>query len=341
MEARSKRLAPAHSTDSQSRGTTVHENATFFSTKDFIEAWARSFSSEYRLVTLPVIGSGTPRKMYALQVVDQYRSRYVSLGPVGLYASPGWNGQLERATLEAILRRLMTFRTRGFVWNVRFDHEPLAAGLSSVGLKFERISTHVLPLKQDYEQVFAGYSATMRNHIRKAQRRGVRVRAAETDEDVRAYYEVHMKLVKQRQDKEGYGPVYPIGLFQELIKIREGARLLVAEVGECVVAGGLFFRDGSSVMYWHGASDRDYSHLFPSCAVLDEAICWACADGAEFFNFGGSAGIASLEQFKSFWGARPELNWTFEWNSPIWRRFSRMKSAIGTWRFGQRDLFSH
>ena len=75
------------------------QNATLFSTKDFIEAWSRSLGSKYSPLAIPVTGSETPRKMYALQTSDRYGSRYVSLGPVGLYASPGWNGQLDRSTL--------------------------------------------------------------------------------------------------------------------------------------------------------------------------------------------------------------------------------------------------
>ena len=273
---------------------------------------------------------GLREKCMRIQSTDRYRSRHILLGPMGLYASPGWDGQLHRFTLEGILHKIMTFRTRRFVWNVRFDHEPLATGLSLLGLKSERVSTQVLPLKSEYDHVFADYSATIRNHIRKAYRRGIRVREATSAGDIRAYHAVHLRLAEQ---KAGYRFTYPIELFFALTGIHGAARLLIAEVDEQVVAGGLFFRDGNSVMYWHGASDRAYSHLYPSCAVLDRAICWACEVGAAFFNFGGSAGIDSLERFKSTWGARRELNWTFEWDNPLWARLGRVKESL---RIGSR-----
>ena len=47
-----------------------------------------------------------------------------------------------------------------------------------------------------------------------------------------------------------------------------------------------------------------------------------------FVDFGGSAGIASLEQFKSSWGARPEMNWVFEWKNPLWASLSALKSRL-------------
>jgi len=185
----------------------------------------------------------------------------------------------------------------------------------------------VLDLQHGYERAASGYSASIGNQIRKARRRGVHVRVAQDEEDVRAYHDLHTRLVQQ---KEWQGYHYPLALFLELTQLRSSVRVLVAESEGRIVAGGLFFRDGCSVMYWHGASDREYSHLFASRSVVDEAIRWACDTGAEFLNFGGSAGLASLEQFKSAWGARPELNWSFEWTNPVWQRLSRLKPAIGS-----------
>ena len=63
----------------------------------------------------------------------------------------------------------------------------------------------------------------------------------------------------------------------ELAKLRDSARFVVAEYKSRIIAGGLFVRDGSSVVYYlQGVSDRDYSHMFPSCPVIAEGIRWAC-----------------------------------------------------------------
>jgi hypothetical protein len=267
--------------------------------------------------------------MYAVETPARYWSRYVSLAPYHLPASPGWHGELELSTLKRILQRLTGPRTRGFVWHVRFDHESLAAGLTSLGFQAQRSSTYVLYLNRNYEEIFAGYSATIRNHVRKARRRAVRVRDAHVLADVRAYYEVHMRLVRQKQQTGHYGYVYPIELLIELFKLDGTARLLVAEWEGQIVGGGLFLRDGCSVYYFHGASDRDYSHLYPLCAVLDEAIRWACESGASFFNFTGAPGLPTLEKFKSSWGTCREFNWTFEWFNPFWARLASVKDKIG------------
>lgn len=151
------------------------------------------------------------------------------------------------------------------------------------------------------------------------------VQDAVDSSDVLAYYEVYKRLVDR---KGSYRSFYPVELFFELIKIRGAVRLLVAKSKEQVIAGGLFFCDGESVMYWHGASDRAYSHLFPSCAVLDEVIRWSCENGVRYFNFGNSGGIISLEKFKSYWGANFESNWVFGWTNPLWACLAYVKNYV-------------
>ena len=298
---------------------------TCFSASDFVGALTRSFGEEYRPLAVPIRGSGPPRTMYGIQHPTSYGRRFLLLAPFSLYASPGWQGQLRQSTLDGILGRLTGIRTSSFIWNVRFDHKQLADGLISSGLKFSQTPTRVLDLTPGYERTFAGYNATIRNQVRRARRIGVSVRETTNRDSVSEYHRIYTRLAQQRG---GYGDTYPVKLFLELVEVRSIARLLVAEYEGRVIGGGLFFQDGNSVLYWHAASDREYSRFYPSCAVLDEAIRWACESGATFFNFGGSVGLSSLDQFKSFWGARTELNCEFEWTNPFWARMSNFKARL-------------
>jgi len=87
-----------------------------------------------------------------------------------------------------------------------------------------------------------------------------------------------------------------------------GYAVLVAEYDRRIVAGGLFVRDDSDVIYYlHGVQDRSFSHLFPSCAVIDEGIRWACESGATVVNLGMAHKNSSLDDFKSSWGAHPDV----------------------------------
>jgi len=299
----------------------MHE--TFFSSREFAEAWARSGSGH--VLGIPVRGSGSPRTIFGIQDTEHYFRRSISLGPFGGYASPGWENYLEQSTVRGVLDRLRGVRTTKIVWNVRFDHQPLAAVLESLGLEPVSIPTHVLHLQEDYDMVFAGYNATMRNHVRRSRKMGVRLRDGLEENDVRAFYRVYSNLVQQ---KPGFQLALPVELFINLLRTGKSARLVLAEVEEEVVAGGFFLKDGCTVLYYMGASDRDYSKYFPSCAVMDEAIRWACETGADFFNFGSSGDLEKLKQFKSFWGAQEENSWQFVWQNPFWNRISQWKARF-------------
>lgn len=299
---------------------------TFFSTEKFVGAWCRSFRTGLRPLAIAVRGSGPPRTMHAVAAPVPWGLRSVALGPMGLYASPGWGGGAPgRSILLRIVRRLKRLDIVSGVWNVRFDHGELAGCLASLNLPFERTSTHALHVEKDYDRVFARYNATTRNQVRKTRRLAVQVRDARGPDEVAAYYEVHRLHALQHG---GFGQLYPLELFVELTALTGAVRLLVAEWEGRIIAGGLFFVDGCSVLYWHAASDRAYSHCFPAFAVLDHAIQWACERGAAFVNFGGSGGIDSLERFKEAWGASRELNWCFEWHNPFWRSLGRLKRCL-------------
>jgi lipid II:glycine glycyltransferase (peptidoglycan interpeptide bridge formation enzyme) len=113
--------------------------------------------------------------------------------------------------------------------------------------------------------------------------------------------------------------VYDQSLFQELLKLREDVIFFSAEHSDRMIGGGWFFRDGNELLYWHGAMDYEYSRCFPLYAVINMAINLAWEERFLYFNMGSSLGSESLEQFKSFWGAKPKTCWQFEWRNPLWK----------------------
>jgi lipid II:glycine glycyltransferase (peptidoglycan interpeptide bridge formation enzyme) len=289
-----------------------------------VEAYARGRGPAYGAKDLAPSGSDPDRKLFALEFREPLGLRSYTLAPCSLYATPRWKGALDPATLRSIVGRLKTFRVRKFGWRVAFEDGELAKGLSALGVESRPETTHVLHLGEGYERVFAACSASIRNQVRKSRARGVTVRQARDEESIRGYYQVHTELAEQ---KGTYEFVYPLALIFELAGL-SFSRLLVAEYERRIVGGAFFFVDDRSVVYWHGATDRAYSHLFPARSVMDEAIRWACAENRRYLNLGASAGIASLERFKESWGARTEVNRVFGWRNPVWELITRLKRSL-------------
>ena len=305
------------------------DHVTIFSTAEFVDSWCRAFSGCEPLA-IEVEGSGPPRTMHLVKTSMRYGLWNIS-GPKAddLWASPGWTGELSQMTVKQILHQLRVMRTKWLRWQVRFDHEPLAIILSSLGLAHKRVQIHVLRLDKGYGDLFEHYHATTRNHVRKAARRGVVVRDTCDMEDVLAYQAIY----SQHAQNKDWGFVYPAQLTMELAKMTEKACLKVAQYNGEIVGGALFVRDGNSVYYLHGVADRDYSNLFPASAVLDAGIQWACENGAKFFNLGNS-GISPINQalakFKYSWGAKIEQNWLFDWENPLWKCAAQLKARVSS-----------
>ena len=140
-------------------------------------------------------------------------------------------------------------------------------------------------------------------------------------EDVSAYYAIHRELSDQKERTEDY----PLRLFVELASLEE-THLLLAEHRGQVIGGAVFFLDGNSLFYWHGASSRAHAGVFPTCAIFDHAIRMAVESRLATVNLGASLGVSSLEQFKASWGASPHNYWKFEWKNPLWLTLKRVRA---------------
>jgi len=294
---------------------------TLFSQGRFVNAIVQSVGDSCRPVELR---SETSRStVFGVETVHSYGRRSIALAPFGLYAHPSGSGDLEAAVTD-IIRQLKTFSTATFQWSVRFDHVPLAEALVRRGLPFSRPVTHVLLLDRDYERTFANFNSTTRNLVRRAKRDGVLVRCTQHADDVTAYYKMHTKLASE---KGTYRSLYPEVMFDELVKLDKDVVFVVAEVQGNIAGGAWLFRDGDTFLYWHAATDRTYSRYSPSYAILNHAIRMAHEEGRKAFNLGGSIGIASLEDFKSKWGAEPQCCWHFSWQNPLWQMVQKVRSV--------------
>ena len=302
-----------------------NDHTTIFSTREFVESWCRAFDG-CEPFAVEVHGSGPDRIMHMVKGTMRYGTYSLSCGQSqNLWTSPGWIGELSRATVQDILNQLIGIRTRSLLWQVRFDHEQLANMLLALGLRHRRIPIQVVETDRDYDQVFANYSATARKLVRRAIRNGVVVRNTCDVQDILAFQAIYFR---HAQDNK-WRFVFPAQLIMDLVKFPELAIFKVVEHEDVIIGGALFLRDGNSVYDLIGIGDtKKYKELFPVYAVTDAGIQWACEIGAQFFNLGNSGDRKMLAEFKSIWGARIETNWLLGWENPIWRRATKLKSVV-------------
>lgn len=169
------------------------------------------------------------------------------------------------------------------------------------------LRTVLLDVTTSEETLLARMKEKWRYNVRLASRKGVTVRMAASEEDVRAWYE----LLRTTGERDAFG-IHTLDYYLSVWRIfapRKQGRLLLAEYNGQLLAGifvGLFAREG---MYLYGASSNEQRNLMPNYLLQWEAIRWVKEQGASRYDFWGipatddeDEAMAGVYRFKSGWG---------------------------------------
>ncbi|MGR6964715.1 lipid II:glycine glycyltransferase FemX [Geodermatophilus sp. URMC 61] len=148
-----------------------------------------------------------------------------------------------------------------------------------------------------------------RRAVEKVERSGVRVRAAETESDLRAWYRLYLATMRRHVVLP-----MPYRFFLTVWRIlgpSGHAQLLLAEQergsAANLLVGSLFLRFGGTVMYAKNGRDPDEVSSQPNDAILWRAMHDAWKAGYRYFDLGEvRENQESLGQYKMKWGARPQ-----------------------------------
>jgi Acetyltransferase (GNAT) domain len=130
-------------------------------------------------------------------------------------------------------------------------------------------------------------SSDTRRQTRQAFEAGVRVRRADSAEDVLAFHRLHHQTMSRHSAMERYflPPDYFLAIFETMPK---NAFFLLSEYQDRIVAGGLYFQDATDV-YWHlSAVDMEFSKVRPVNAYHYESIKQAVRAGKKRLLCGGA-----------------------------------------------------
>ncbi len=169
------------------------------------------------------------------------------------------------------------------------------------------LRTVLLDVTPSEEMLLASMKEKWRYNVRLASRKGVTVRVATTENDVRAWH----ALLRATGERNAFG-IHTLDYYLLAWRIfapRKQARLLLAEYNGQLLAGifvGLFAREG---IYLYGASGNEHRNLMPNYLLQWEAIRWVKEQGASHYDFWGipatddeNEAMAGVYRFKSGWG---------------------------------------
>lgn len=167
--------------------------------------------------------------------------------------------------------------------------------------------TILLDLTPDESTLLAQMKEKWRYNVRLATRKGVTVRVAETEADVRAWY----SLLQTTSERDIFG-IHTLDYYLHawrLLTPDGQARLLLAEHEGQLLAGIFVSLFARQAIYLYGASSNEQRHMMPNYALQWEAIRWAKQCGATSYDFWGipetdaeDEAMAGVYRFKQGWG---------------------------------------
>jgi hypothetical protein len=133
--------------------------------------------------------------------------------------------------------------------------------------------------------LFAGFSQTRRNEIRKALKQNeLEIKQLETSEELQQLHEIHVRWSEAKGNR-----AESISTFQRAMEQKESRVTFIAKHNKRVIAGSFFrFYPGGVVEYAANNSLPEYQKLRPNDLICWHAIQWACRNGFRHFSMGGA-----------------------------------------------------
>lgn len=146
------------------------------------------------------------------------------------------------------------------------------------------IKSMVLPIEgKNVYQVFNGFKSKTKYNIRLANRKGVKVRFSNSDEDLKKFYD--LMIITGKRDK------IAIRSYQYYKNIVDyfgiNARIYIAEYNNEPLSAAITILHGKTVTYLYGASSNEKRNLMPNYLMQFNMIEWAINNECTKYDFGG------------------------------------------------------
>jgi len=142
----------------------------------------------------------------------------------------------------------------------------------------------VIDLLPDSEMMFRRLSSKRRTDIRRVIKSGISVGAAESQDDIAAFYAIHREWARRKGQ-----PIVEENEFHETFALTGNRRLLLARYEGRVIAGVVHrFFPGGVMEYAANNSLESALPLRPNDLLQWRAIEWGCAEGITKYSLGGA-----------------------------------------------------
>jgi hypothetical protein len=191
---------------------------------------------------------------------------------------------------------------------------------SHIGFDAHTERAHVISLDRPYEDVWASFSPSARNKVRKARRSGVTIRRAVCERDFLAYHAMLVQCSQRWRRRCTFGPDF----FTRLAAAAPSrVQMWLAELDGRVIGGDLNFVMNGRIMNWGNVSRAEGRALGANSALHAFAIENGVEQSCRVYDLGSSAGIEGVDAFKAAFGTRLVAYTRFSAEKPWFRALRR------------------
>jgi len=243
--------------------------------------WIRTLTTTYGfdIRSLVVLDSaGDPRSgMVYCRIEDMMDPRIVSL-PFSDFCDPlvetaeDWNCLVDQLLAEKCSITLHCL------------HNELPVPDTRLNL-VKQAKWHSVNLQQELDAIWQNLHSSARRAIRKAEKTGIFVHIAQGKEDLRSFFEMHLKVRKYKYQLVAQPYAFFENIWDNFIEQDQGALFLATHQGE-IIGGVLFIEWQGKLYYKFNASNPDYVALRPNDLVVWEGIKYGQARQDTYLDFG-------------------------------------------------------
>lgn len=255
---------------------TQHSSDAFHS-----PAWLQVLTQTYNFEVEAYIGldeTGQPQAgLPFCRITDLKSERIVTL-PFSDYCDPLVDDPIQWSKLTApLLEQHVPF-------TIRCLHNDLALP----DLRFTLINQakwHGLTLQPDLDTLWQGLDSAARRAIKKAERNGVTIRLARYKTDLRAFFELHLRVRKEKYRLLAQPYRFFENIWEQFIEKQNGVLMLALYQGEII--GAVMFLEWQNKLYYKfNASNSAYIDHRPNDLIVWEGIKYGKSKGYHLLDFG-------------------------------------------------------
>jgi CelD/BcsL family acetyltransferase involved in cellulose biosynthesis len=243
--------------------------------------WIRALQQTYGLPIRAYVaqdGAGEPQAGMSFCRVEDILDPRVASMPFSDYCDPL---VYDQATWNQFVERLLAQRCPVTV-RCLYNDLPLSDARFSL---YSRAKWHGVDLQPDEDTLWQRVDESSRRAIRKARSSGIVVRPAESKDELRRFFELHLRIRKYKYRLLAQPYSLFENLWEQFVEQQNGFLMVAAHEG--TIIGGVYFLGWKDTIYYKfNASDTTNLSYRPNDLVVWESMRYAKERGYKLLDFG-------------------------------------------------------